>query len=325
MQYRNLGNSPLSVSCLSLGTWKNVFPGADLAALKGVYLKGIEGGINLLDTSNNYEAGLAEKFTGELASEVGRGRVFIATKCFFPVPEAGIAKGLSRANIQKSVEVSLKNLGTDYIDLLQCHRWDAETPIEETIDFMDTLIQQGKIRHWGLGAASAAQVVEAALNAKLRNKSTPVSHQHIYHMFNRTVEMDVCKTGDKFGLGTLVYSPLAQGILSGKYSGQIPAGSRAATEENKNTMWEFRTDNLEKAAALSQLAAEYQLSMPAMAIAWLLRKKNISSVICGIRTESQLQQNLVAANLNLSNELLEKIENILQNKPHIPYTNQPYN
>lgn len=325
MQYRNLGNSPLSVSQISLGTWKNIYPGSDLNLLKGVYLQGIEAGINLLDTSNNYEAGFAEKFTGDLAREVGRGNIYIATKCFFPVPEAGIVKGLSKASILKSIDFSLKNLGTDYIDLLQCHRWDTETSIEETADCMDGLVKQGKLRYWGLGAATAAQVVEAVLTAKMGSKSTPVAHQHIYHMFNRTAEMNLCKTGDAFGLGMLVYSPLAQGVLSGKYSGAIPKGSRAELEENRKTMWEFHPENLKKAIALQVLAAEYRMSVSAMAIAWLLRNKNVSSVICGIRSKEQLLQNLTAIDAQIDQVLIEKIENILQNKPLIPYTKQPYN
>lgn len=323
MEYRKLGHSGLSVSSVSLGTWKNIYASADLDGLQKLYRRAFDLGINFFDTANNYEAGLAERFLGRLSVELGRQNLVLATKCFFPISDNVNARGLSRKHIMDSVHRSLQNLGTDHIDVLQCHRWDKETPIEETIDAMDTLTRQGKILYWGLGAATAAQVVETCLKAKLKDQVLPVSHQHIYHMFNRTVEAESLRAGEAFGVGLLVYSPLAQGVLSGKYvPGNIPENSRAFAEENRKTMWDFSEDKLQKAAELKKIANEISMPLSTMALAWSLRHKSVSSVICGVKTEDQLQQNIAASGTILSQDILDKIENILQNRPLNQYTNQ---
>ena len=320
MKYRKLGNSGLSVSVVSLGTWKYCYSD-NQDQLREIFLKAVDKGINYFDTSNNYDYGNSEVFLGELADDIGRDNLVIGTKCFFPLSNSINNRGLSRKHIIKSVEQSLRNLKTDYIDLMQCHRWDTETPIEETISTMDQLIKQGKIRYWGIGACTAAQVVEVSLKSINLGCQSPVSHQHVYNMFNRSVEGEILNYGEKLGQGLLAYSPLAQGILSGKYSaGKVPEKSRAAQSEHRAGMWDLNELNLEKAGKIAGMAANLNITPTALALAWCLRNNMVSSVITYVQTIQQLNENLSASELMLENEWIEKIENILNNRPYNIYT-----
>lgn len=323
MQYRKLGNSGLKISEISFGSWKyseTVQP--DQEWLK-IYTTAFENGINFFDTSNNYEAGNAETFIGKFAENIGRKNIVIGTKCFYPISSNPNDRGLSRKHIFDSVEQSLKRLKTDYIDLMQCHRWDAETPVEETIQAMNDLVKQGKILYWGIGAATAAQQVEISLKSQLTKAALPVSHQHVYNMFNRTAEGDVLNYGNKLGISLLAYSPLAQGVLSGKYTDTSLKQARAFSEEHKKGMWDFSEEKIQKAEALKTLANELNVPLSALALRWCMRNAVVTSVISFARTREQLNDNLKMTALQLSEETLEKIEEILQNKPYNLYTKLP--
>lgn len=323
MQYRNLGNSGLKISEISFGSWKYSQAVQPDAEWLKIYRAAFEEGVNFFDTSNNYDGGNAEIFIGKFAEGIGRKNIVIGTKCFYPISSNPNDRGLSRKHIFDSVEQSLRRLKTDYIDLMQCHRWDVETPVEETIAAMDDLVKQGKILYWGIGAATAAQQVEISLKSQLLKSALPVSHQHVYNMFNRTVEGDTLNYGNKLGIGLLAYSPLAQGVLSGKYSDSSLKEARAFSEEHKKGMWDFSEEKVQKAAALKNLASELNVPLSALALRWCLRNTAVTSVISFARTEQQLNDNLKMIALQLSQETLEKTEEILQNKPYNLYTKLP--
>lgn len=324
MNYRNIPGTELNISCISLGTWKFRQSETDSREWTRLFTKAIEQGVNYLDTAITYDGGNAEKFIGGLWSNIPRSQMMVGTKCYFPTSPAAEDRGLSRKYVFKCAEASLNNLKTDYIDIFQCHRWDAETPIDETIDAMDTLVKQGKIRYWGLGAATAAQMVHAVYASALSEKRKPVTHQHVYNMFNRTIEFDVLDYCKQLGLGMLVYSPLSQGILSGKYAGDIiPDQSRANHSTDRAAMWDYSEHKLQKAEKIAALACKLGTASATLCLAWCLRHSQVSTVITSISNDAQWQQNQSASDLNINEEVLQEIENILNNKPYNIYTQKP--
>lgn len=320
MHYRVLGNSDVSVSVISLGTWKFREVETDKKHWSDLFKAGFEQGINHFDSAITYDAGNAERFLSGLWNSIPRNKIVLGTKCFFPTGDKLEDRGLSKAHIQKCVHASLKNLGTEYIDLFQCHRWDNQTPIEETIQAMDELVTHGKIRYWGLGAATAAQVVEATLKAEIMGCAKPVSHQHVYNMFNRTAEFEALSTGQHMGLGFLAYSPLAQGVLTGKYTTDSkPSGSRAVNPQDLAGMWDLEPAKIEKAKQLKQLAEKAGMSPSTLALSWCLRSAEVTSVITSVNNGKQLEENLIAAATDISG-LQDEVEQILSNKPYNIYT-----
>lgn len=324
MNYRNIPGTDLNISCISLGTWKYCQTETDSKEWTRLFTIAIDQGVNYLDTAITYDGGNAERFISGLWNNVPRNKVLIGTKCYFPTGPAAEDRGLSRKHIFKCAEASLRNLKTDYIDIFQCHRWDSETPIEETIDAMNTLKEHGKIRYWGLGAATAAQMVHATYASALLGKVKPATHQHVYNMFNRTVEFEILDYCKQLGLGLLVYSPLSQGILSGKYTdGNIPDQSRATRSADRATMWDFNETKLQKAARIATLAANVGMAPASLALAWCLRHVQVSTVITSVSTDQQWQQNVSAAGLTLNEETIQEMETILDNKPYNIYTQNP--
>ena len=318
MKYRKLGNSGLSVSVIGLGTWKYKSKETDDQIWSKLFINTFEKGLNYFDTASTYDNGNAERFLGRLWSSVPRDKVILGTKCFFPTGEGHENKGLSAKHIEKCVHASLRNLNTDYIDLFQCHRWDNDTPIEETIQVMNMLVNQGKIRYWGLGSATAAQVTEAVLKSEILGCARPVSHQHVYNMFNRTAEFETLDVGKRFGLGFLAYSPLAQGVLTGKYTNGIkPSGSRA--EKDASTMWDLKPEKIEKSRLLTELAKKAGIDAATFALAWCLRTDTVSSVITSVNNEPQLSINLAAAETDIS-DWLDEAARIMDNEPYNIYT-----
>lgn len=320
MNYRILGNSGVSVSVISLGTWKFREGETNKKEWSELFQDAYNRGVNHFDSAITYDAGHAEGFLSGLWNSIPRNKIVLGTKCYFPTSDKSEDRGLSRVHIQKCVHTSLKNLGTDYIDLFQCHRWDEQTPIEETIQTMDELVTQGKIRHWGLGSATAAQVVEATLKADLMGCARPVSHQHVYNMFNRTAEFEALSTGHRMGLGFLAYSPLAQGVLTGKYSTDSkPSGSRAVNPQDIRGMWDLEPVKIEKAKQLKTVAEKSGISASTLALSWCLRSDDVTSVITSVSNPKQLNENLNAASADITG-LLDEIEQILNNKPYNIYT-----
>ena len=302
MEYINLGNSGLKVSRICLGTmtygtseWRPWILDEDES--RPFFQRSLELGINFFDTADMYSLGVSEEVTGRALRDFARREdVVIATKVFWPIKEGPNYGGLSRLNILRSLDDSLRRLGTDYVDLHQCHRPDPATPVEETVCAYEDLIRQGKVLYWGVSEWSGEQVVEACHVADARRAYRPISNQLQYSIMRRQLEREVLPTCEREGLGQLAFSPLAQGVLSGKYTGgAAPKGSRASDDSRNRFMKDLlRPENVAKAAEIAPIAGELGLSMSQLALAWCLRQPNVSSVIIGVTKTSQLEENVKA-------------------------------
>ncbi|MCK5342421.1 MAG: aldo/keto reductase, partial [Candidatus Heimdallarchaeota archaeon] len=261
----------------------------------------------------------AETSLGNVIVDFPRHSLVIASKAFFPMDQVDKNnRGLSRKHLSESIDKTLKRLGTDYLDLYQCHRPDFynKTPIEETVSTMDTLIKHGKILYWGVSCWTAAQITEAVYLAKLMNCQPPVSHQPHYSLLYRKIEEEVMPTSERLGLSQIVFSPLEQGILTGKYNKEVPKDSRFANDQINTFMHDRMTEeNLNKVRALEKLALEIGVSTSQLALAFTLRKKNVASAIVGVSRDSQLLDNIKAIEIDYTEELSEKVEAIFANKP----------
>ena len=237
----------------------------------------------------------------------------IATKAFFPVSQHPNDSGLSRKHLFESVEASLRRLGCDYIDLHQCHRPDPTTPIEETVCAYEDLIRQGKVLYWGVSQWSAEHIVDACRIADARRGYRPISNQPQYSIMRRQLEREVLPTCERNGLGQVVFSPLGQGVLSGKYSdGERPEDSRAADGKRNLFMDAYLApEEIAKVDRLKPLAGELRISLPQLALAWCLREPNISSVIVGATTMKQIQENAKASGIRIPDEMASRIDEIL--------------
>jgi voltage-dependent potassium channel beta subunit len=310
MEYRQLGNSGLRVSAISIGSWLTFGSRVEAAETAKLIHQAYELGVNFFDTADVYARGKSEEVVGAALRGIPRPYVVIATKCFFPMSDRANDRGLSRKHIVESVEASLRRLGTDYIDLHQCHRPDPSTPLEETVRAYEDLIRQGKLLYWGVSEWRAAQIVDACRVADQRNAYAPISNQPQYNLLRRGIEREVLPVCEREGLGQVVWSPLAQGVLSGKYSGgQRPQDSRAADTERNRFMEEFlRPEVLHPVDELSPLARDLGLSLAQLALAWCLRTPAVASAIVGVTKESQLRDNVAAAGVTLPAEVIEKLD-----------------
>jgi len=323
MNYRKLGNSGLMVPEITIGTWLTLMQASSIEEARKLIHTALNAGIWLIDTADMYNRGGAEERLGECLKDIPRSNYLIATKVFGPMSDHPMDKGLSRRHVMNAVEGSLKRLRTDYIDVYQCHRYDASTPLEEVCRTFDGLIQQGKIRYWGVSQWSAIQIQKAIHICQLNHWALPISNQPIYNMLNRSLEIEVMEVCEEAGLGLLVYSPLAQGLLTGKYQkGLIPEDSRAGVAEtSSNFPFKRMTDeNFEKLERLKAIAQDHKITLPVLALAWCLRKTIVSSVIIGASRPEQILQNAQASGLNLPDTLWNEIEEILQNHPVDQYT-----
>ncbi len=301
MEYRRLGRSGLRVSEIALGAWLTFGSSVDLSGTRRVVRRALDLGINFFDTADAYARGEAEKLLGEVLRDVPRSRLVLATKAFFPMSEDPNDRGLSRKHLFESVEASLRRLGTDYLDLHQCHRADPETPIEETVCAYEDLIRQGKLLYWGVSEWSAAQIVDACRTADARGAYRPISNQPQYSMLRRRIEREVIPTCEREGVGQVVWSPLAQGVLTGKYDGgRRPEGSRASDSERNRFMDDFLSEEvLEQVEKLEPVARELGLTRAQLALAWCLRQPNVASVIVGATRPDQLEENAKASGVEL--------------------------
>ena len=313
MEYRPLGRSGLRVSELALGSWLTLGSSVDLAGTRELVHKAYDLGVNFFDTADVYANGAGEEALGASLEAIPRPSVVIATKCFWPMSEHPNDRGLSRKHIVESVEASLRRLRTDYIDLHQCHRADPGTPMEETVRAYEDLIRQGKLLYWGVSEWRAAQIVDACRIADLRNAYRPISNQPQYNLLRRGIEREVLPVCEREGLGQVVFSPLAQGALTGKYAGGLrPAGSRAADGFRNQFMTDFLSEEtLERIERLRPVADGLGISLAQLALAWCLRRESVSSVIIGATRMSQLEENAKASGMRLPAEALEQIEAIL--------------
>jgi aryl-alcohol dehydrogenase-like predicted oxidoreductase len=309
MNFRRLGTSDIEVSEISLGSWLTYSGGVEREQAQACVEAAFEAGINFIDTANVYGRGAAETLLGEVLAKRERSSYVLATKVFFPMSDTD--SGLSAAQIHKQIDASLKRLQTDYVDLYQCHRYDQQTPLEETMAALSEVVRAGKARHIGFSEWPAAKIEESLA---LDGAERWVSSQPQYSMLWRAPQAEVIPLCEREGISQIVWSPLAQGVLSGKYSpGEPPpADSRAASE----TMGVFidqlmQPSVLEAVQRLRRVAEEAGLTMAQLALAWVLRLPNVASAIVGASRPEQVHANASASGIVLGSETLAAIDEAL--------------
>ncbi|HEY5058603.1 MAG TPA: aldo/keto reductase family protein [Gaiellaceae bacterium] len=308
MRYRQLGSSDLQVSEISLGSWLTYGGGVERERAEACVAKAFELGINFIDTANVYAGGKAEEFLGGVLANRPRDSYVLATKLYFPMPNGD--HGLSREQVFKQIDLSLARLRTDHVDLYQCHRYDAGTPVEETMEALTEVVRQGKARYIGFSEWPADRI-QAALD--LPGVEKFVSSQPQYSMLWRGPEVDVIPLCAANGISQIVWSPLAQGVLTGKYKpGQPPAAdSRWGSDSMNVFMGGYGDTLLERVQQLTPVADGLGISMAQLALAWVLREPNVASAIVGASRPQQVEDNVAASGIELDEETLRRIDEIL--------------
>jgi 1-deoxyxylulose-5-phosphate synthase len=308
VHYRQLGSSDLQVSEISLGSWLTYGLGVDDAPARACVEKAFEVGINFIDTSNVYGRGAAEEFLGDVLQNRQRDSYVLATKLFFPMDDSGENQGLSRGQVFKQIEASLRRLRTEYVDLYQCHRYDPETPLEETMGALTEVVRQGKARYLGFSEWTAPQI-QAALEL-VPEAEKFVSSQPQYSILWRVPEREVIPLCAASGISQIVWSPLGQGVLTGKYKpGEPPPPESRMGNEMGWAMDRFRSDAvLEAVQRLRPLADGLGITMAQLAIAWVLREPNVASAITGASRPEQVEANAAAFGIKLDEETLAAID-----------------
>ena len=331
MDFRRLGNGILKVSELSFGAWETIGR-VSYDTAKDLMLTAYDAGINHFDNADEYSGlGNAEQAMGKIIKDMKRSDIILSSKAFWDVGPGPNDRGLSRKHLVETVNSTLKNMGIEYLDFFYCHRYEAKVigqtdpNLEEVLRAMDDLIHQGKVLYWGTSCWTAFQLSQAYGMAERFNSYKPSVEQPQYNMFVReAVEKDLLEASRKLGFGIITWSPLYNGILTGKYNKGIPADSRLA---NSNFTWlgfdkEITPERVDKVKQLTALAQDLGGSMPQLAIAWLLRLPEVTSVILGASKVNQLLENVKALELKkkLSPDVLTRIEEILGNDPNpAPY------
>ena len=314
MNYRRVGKSGLKISEISIGAWLTYGGSVESARSERIIKSAIDQGVNFIDISDIYAKGEAEKVVGAAIKGMTRSDLVISSKLFWPMSENVNDRGLSRKHTMESIEKSLKRIGTDYLDIYFCHRWDPETDVEEIVRAMDDLVHQGKILYWGTSVWSAAQIELAVSEASKFHGYRPSVEQPRYNMIDRHIEIDIIPTCERHGMGLTVWSPLAQGLLTGKYNEGMPSGSRGAT-----TKWlsnDLTPENIEKVKRLAALARELGVTVGQLALAWILRLPQISCVLTGATDPKQVEENMKATEIRLDGGTLRQIEVILADNLH---------
>lgn len=318
MKYRNVGRSGLKVSQVALGSWMTDLKGGSAVDVARDTVKlAYDKGVNFFDCADAYSGGEAERFLGKCLQDYPRSSLVLSSKVFFPVGRGANDWGLSRKHIFEQVEKSLKNMQVDYLDMYFCHRFDPTTPVEETLRALDDLVRQGKILYYGVSEWSPVQITKALGIIKDMRLYPMTVIQPQYNMVDRYIEdeiFDICKDN---GIGIVPFSPLAQGLLTGKYrkNQPIPEGSRATHQADKQINNLLTPENLDKVEALLPIAEALNIPMSVLALAWTLRDPVISSVITGATKPAQLESNLLAGETTLSPEVIAQIESILNYHP----------
>ena len=326
MEYRRLGKSGLQVSALSFGSWVTFAKQVDTRLAKELLTEAYDAGVNFFDNAEGYEQGESEVVMGQALKELGWDReTFVVSSKVFWGGAKPTQRGLSAKHVTEACHAALRRLQVDHLDLYFCHRPDIDTPIEETVRAMDNLIRQGKVLYWGTSEWSAQQITEAHAVAREWRMTPPTMEQPQYNLFERQkVEGDYAPIYDTFGLGTTIWSPLASGLLTGKYNDGIPQDSRAALPgyEWLREMFEGEKGKrrIEQIRDLQDIADGLGISLTHLALAWCLANPRVSTVILGASRLSQLQDNLAAMGHvdKLTPDVMEAIEGVVQNRPEPP-------
>lgn len=324
MEYRFLGRSGLKVSALSFGSWVTFGEQIDEEIAYDSMKEAYDAGVNFFDNAEAYAGGQAETMMGNIIQKTGwkRSDLVLSTKIFWG-GDGPNDQGLSFKHIKEGTEASLKRMQTDYVDLIFCHRPDKFTPIEETVWAMNQVIKEGKALYWGTSEWTAEKIRQAYDIARREHLRPPLMDQPQYNMFHREkVEREFARLYDEIGLGTTIWSPLASGLLTGKYNDGIPKGSRLDMEEydwlrERLLETESGRKKLEKVAKLVPIAEDLGIAMPQLALAWCLKNPDVSTVITGASKPEQVRQNMKAIDAvdKLTADVMERIEEVLDNKP----------
>jgi voltage-dependent potassium channel beta subunit len=328
MEYRRMGRSGLQLSVLSYGSWVTFHKQIEDGSADELMSMAYDQGVNFFDNAEVYALGESEKMMGRILKKKNweRSSYVVSSKAFFGWKTGNTAKpnqkGLSRKHLTEACHEALERLQLDYLDLFYCHRPDKSVPIEEVVWTMHNLIQQGKILYWGTSEWSAQEIMEAHLFAQRYGLIGPVVEQPEYNMFNRhKLENEYLQIFNNIGMGTTIWSPLASGLLTGKYNDGIPEGSRL---DIKGFEWlkekNLQEEKIQKVKQLTTIANELSCTTAALSIAWCIKNPNVTTAILGATKASQLSDNLIALDVlpKLTAEVMQQIEAILQNKPELP-------
>ena len=323
MEYRNLGSSGLRVSTLSYGAWVTFGPQVDVDDACEIMTAARDGGVNFFDNAEVYSDGAAEEIMGKALDRLGwkRSDLVLSTKIFWG-GQGPNESGLSRKHIVEGVDAALRRLQLDYVDLVFCHRADLHTPVEETVRAMTHVINQGKALYWGTSEWTAERIREAYEVARREHLIPPTMEQPQYNMFHRErVEVEYARLYDEIGLGTTIWSPLASGVLTGKYRDGVPEGSRLSLEGYEWLRDRILSDEgrrqIEKARQLEPVAKDLGVTLAQLALAWCARNPNVSTVITGASRKEQVAENMKSLEVagQLTDDVMQRIEEILDNRP----------
>jgi voltage-dependent potassium channel beta subunit len=314
MIYRRLGRAGMKVSAISLGAW-TTYGGSvqDKELITEIVSTAFEKGVNFFDNADAYARGAGETFMGEVFADLDlpRHQLVLSTKVFWPMSDGINDRGLSRKHVLESIDRSLERLQTDYVDIYFAHRYDPETPLEEIVEVFSDVVRSGQSHYWGTSEWSPAQIAEAHAYATSNGLVAPVTEQPQYPMLYRErVEDEILPTTEPKGIGLVVWSPLAMGMLTGKYDEGVPEGSRFA--DNDGFRERFLTDeNVARVKALKAVADDLGVTRAQLALAWVLRQPGVSSVITGATKVAQLEDNVAAADVELDDATLTRIDEVL--------------
>jgi voltage-dependent potassium channel beta subunit len=314
MLYRRLGKTGLKVSEISLGSWLTYGGGVEQDTAERTIDQAYALGVNFFDTANVYNRGEAERVVGNALSKYERSSYVLATKVFFPMGDRPNDRGLSRKHVTEQLNSSLKRLGLEYVDILYTHRYDPETPVYETLRAIDDLIRQGKVLYAGVSEWTAAQLEEAVRIADKYLLDRIVVNQPQYSMLYRKIEDEILPVSEKHGIGQVVFSPLAQGLLTGKYKtlGDVPADSRAASDKMNHFISRWMNEGtFVKVDKLRKIADGLGVHLAQMALAWVLRQEGVSSALIGASRPEQVVQNVKASGTALDDGTLDAIDEAL--------------
>jgi voltage-dependent potassium channel beta subunit len=310
MEYRRVGRTGLRVSTVSLGGWLTYGGSVETEASFPIFRAAAEAGINLIDLADVYSRGNAERVFGAFLKdwETGSGKrsdFVVSSKVFWPMGDGPNDRGLSRKHIMESCDATLSRLGTEYLDLYFCHRFDPDVPLDETVRAMEDLVAAGKVLHWGTSVWEADQLRDGMKLSADSHGYGPVVEQPRYNLLDRHIEASIVPACQELGIGLVVWSPLAQGLLTGKYNDGVPSGSRGA-----ETSWlerELTDENLDRIRSLTAIAAELDLSAAQLSLRWLIEQPGITSVITGATNADQVRENVRAASIELDAEVIARV------------------